>query len=111
MNRRSFLRSLPLLYSASQFAGRTLAFAQSPSQQTSAADSGPTAARIPRWRGFNLQGKFSMPQEPYDGPAYQKFDFATMREWGFDFARLPLSYWAWGSRDERRPGPVATAFR
>ncbi|PYX40589.1 MAG: glycoside hydrolase [Acidobacteria bacterium] len=100
MNRRSFLRSLPLLYSASQFAGRTLAFAQSPSQQTSAADSGPTAARIPRWRGFNLQGKFSMPQEPYDGPAYQKFDFATMREWGFDFARLPLSYWAWGSRDD-----------
>ena len=49
--------------------------------------------RIPRWRGFNLQGQFSTPQHPYDGPAYDEFDFVTMREWGFDFARLPLNYY------------------
>jgi endoglucanase len=54
-----------------------------------------TAARIPRWRGFNLQGMFTPPGRPYD-----EFDFATMAEWGFDFARLPMSYWVWGSRDD-----------
>src|SRR5678815_6168890 len=49
---------------------------------------------IPRWRGFNLQGRFAMPGQPYSGPAFDEFDFSTMAEWGFDFARLPLSYWA-----------------
>ena len=59
-----------------------------------------TAAHIPRWRGFNLQAKFGWPEHPYDGPAFDEFDFATMAEWGFDFARFPLSYWTWGSRDD-----------
>src|SRR5919201_5307687 len=60
----------------------------------------PTAGHIPRWRGFNLQGKFPMKGEPPQGPAFDEFDFATMAEWGFDFARLPLSYWVWGSRED-----------
>jgi endoglucanase len=60
----------------------------------------PTARRIPRWRGFNLQGRFSTPDRPDDGPAFEEADFALMAEWGFDFARLPLSYWAWGSKDD-----------
>ena len=59
-----------------------------------------SATRIPRWRGFNLQGRFAMPGRPYVGRAFDEFDFATMAEWGFDFARLPLSYWAWGSKDD-----------
>ncbi len=58
-----------------------------------------TAAHIPRWRGFNLQGRFSDPRDPYAGPAYEEFDFVTMADWGFDFARLPISYWDWSSRD------------
>jgi endoglucanase len=65
-----------------------------------AADLDLTARSIPRWRGFNLQGRFAMPGEPYAGKAFDEFDFATMAEWGFDFARLPLAYWAWGSRDD-----------
>ncbi|HSE21727.1 MAG TPA: cellulase family glycosylhydrolase [Pyrinomonadaceae bacterium] len=56
--------------------------------------------RIPRWRGFNLQGRFSSPGQPFSGPAFDEFDFATMAEWGFDFARLPLSYWVWGKKDD-----------
>ena len=40
-----------------------------------------TAAHIPRWRGFNLQGRFGWPGHPYDGPAFDEFDFATMAEW------------------------------
>src|SRR6476646_1380932 len=58
------------------------------------------ARRIPRWRGFNLQGWFGNAEKPNPGPAYDEFDFTTMAEWGFDFARLPLSYWTWGSRDD-----------
>lgn len=59
-----------------------------------------TAARIPRWRGFNLQGRFEVPGKPAKGRAFDEFDFAAMAEWGFDFARLPLNYWAWGDRND-----------
>jgi endoglucanase len=58
------------------------------------------ARRVPRWRGFNLQGRFGSPDRSYTGSAFEEFDFATMAEWGFDFVRLPLSYWVWGSRDD-----------
>jgi len=58
------------------------------------------ARRIPRWRGFNLQGRFGTAERPYNGRAFDEFDFATMVEWGFDFARLPLSYWVWGRKDD-----------
>ena len=58
------------------------------------------ARRIPRWRGFNLQGRFGTAEGPYNGRAFDEFDFATMAEWGFNFARLPLSYWVWGRKDD-----------
>jgi endoglucanase len=29
------------------------------------------------------------------GRAYQRADFELVAEWGFDFVRLPLSYWVW----------------
>ena len=48
--------------------------------------------RIPRWRGFNLTAMTG--GRPRD---YAESDFQWMAEWGFDFARLPLSYWAWSS--------------
>ena len=65
-----------------------------------AAEDDVTARRIPRWRGFNLQGRFGWPGHLYDGPAFDELDFATIAQWGFDFARLPLAYWTWGSRDD-----------
>lgn len=52
-----------------------------------------SAARLPRWRGFNLLEKF-------DGRRNRPFresDFDLVREWGFDFVRLPMSYHCWGS--------------
>ena len=41
-----------------------------------------------------------MPDRPFEGRVYDEFDFVTMAEWDFNFARLPLSYWAWGSKDD-----------
>jgi endoglucanase len=104
MLRRTFVKDLAVLASipsAIHQAGLTI-------PGSSAADD-ITAAHIPRWRGFNLQGRFAWPGHPYDGPAYDEFDFATMKDWGLDFARLPLSYWVWGSRDDWsviREGPL-----
>lgn len=90
MNRRSFVASLAVLAATRPLLPR---FAW-------AAEDDIDARRIPRWRGFNLQGRFPMPSRPYDGRAYDEFDFVIMADWGFDFARLPLAYWAWGSKDD-----------
>lgn len=52
--------------------------------------------KLPRWRGFNLLEKF-------DGAANRRYverDFEWMREWGFDFARLPMSYRCWSTPDD-----------
>jgi endoglucanase len=58
-------------------------------------EKGRSKPRIPRWRGFNLtelaDGK--------RGRRYEKFDFECMADWGFNFARLPCSYWTWSDRD------------
>ncbi len=52
--------------------------------------------KIPRWRGFNLTELTGGRR----GQAFRESDFAMMAEWGFDFARLPLSYWAWSSAQD-----------
>ena len=91
MDRRSFVKNLAVLSVAGKAAASALLDAQAVGEDI-------TARRIPRWRGFNLPGRFFI-AEHGSGPAYDEFDFATMAEWGFDFARLPLSYWVWGSRD------------
>lgn len=49
--------------------------------------------RIPRWRGFNLTELAG----GRPGQSFVESDFAWMAEWGFDFARLPMSYWTWAS--------------
>ena len=96
MDRRTFLSDLALSWAAFHVGGESLL----------AGATDITASRIPRWRGFNLQGNFPQPgRSPGGSPgsvpyAYEEFDFATMAEWKFDFARLPLSYWVWGSRDD-----------
>jgi endoglucanase len=90
MNRRHFVKDVAVLCAATQVGGAAV----------TASEDDITAKRIPRWRGFNLQGRFGRPGQPYDGRAFEESDFAMMAEWGFDFARLPLSYWVWGSRDD-----------
>lgn len=54
------------------------------------------ALKFPRYRGFNLLQKFGA-----RGPRrkFEEEDFEIMKEWGFDFARIPMSYWNWAPKD------------
>ena len=48
--------------------------------------------RLPeRWRGFNLLEMFVWPTDD-PTPAYREWDFKKIREWGFNFVRLPIDY-------------------
>lgn len=86
MDRRTFLSSV---------AGAAIPASHIFSESFSTADP-PTSTpkSMPRYRGFNLQWE----RQPDDTikPAFEESDFAMMQEWGFNFARLPLSYWIWG---------------
>lgn len=77
----------------------------------------------PRWYGFNLLEYFSTDPDwmkffPYrnDG-AFREDDFRWMRDWGFNFARLPMDYRFWTDTndplkiDERRLEPIDRAIR
>lgn len=49
-----------------------------------------------KYRGFNLLAKFG---EWGPRAKFEEEDFEIMTEWGFDFARIPMSYWRWASKD------------
>jgi endoglucanase len=51
-----------------------------------------TASNIPRWRGFNLLEKFIVTSM---NDPFRESDFEMIAELGFDFVRLPMSYWCW----------------
>jgi endoglucanase len=89
MTRRDFLKTSAAATAAvllSNPAAHALDSSRSPRPQP----------RIPRWRGFNLTELTG--GQP--GRRFVESDFAWMQEWGFNFARLPMSYWTW-SRPER----------
>jgi endoglucanase len=48
-------------------------------------------AALPRWRGFNLQEMFTMRSKGN----WAEDDFCWIRDFGFDFVRLPLCYRLW----------------
>jgi endoglucanase len=48
---------------------------------------------IPRWRGFNLLDFFTpYPPSLDESYATTEDDFRWMRDWGFDFVRIPMAY-------------------
>ncbi|MBQ7188328.1 MAG: cellulase family glycosylhydrolase [Kiritimatiellae bacterium] len=67
-----------------------------------------------RWRGFNLPGLFIKEWSPGH---FDEFDFEVMREWGFNFARLPMDYryWIqdgdWEKIDESKFAPIDQAVK
>jgi endoglucanase len=82
MTRRDFLQTAALASAAALLARADPAVPPPPPRPQ---------PRIPRWRGFNLTELASGRR----GQAFHEEDFAIMAEWGFDFARLPMSYWSW----------------
>ena len=90
MNRRTFLANAATASVAGALAPG-IAFAA----ETKPA---PTAKKLPRWRGFNLTQKVYARRE--GSPPFPEQDFALLEEWGFDFARLPLSYLCWATVEE-----------
>ncbi len=55
-----------------------------------------TQSVLPRWRGFNLLEMFTT-QSSGD---FEEHDFRWMRDWGFDFARIPACYTLWIQDDD-----------
>lgn len=51
-----------------------------------------SASNLPRWRGFNLLEKFIVTSS---NDPFKESDFEMIKELGFDFVRLPMSYWCW----------------
>jgi endoglucanase len=92
MNRRDFVKSLVAASAAAATVGGFLLIGN-----TAESTAAPTWRSLPRWRGFNLLEKFTKRRE--GNPPFQEWDFATMEEWGFDFARLPMSYHCWADPD------------
>jgi endoglucanase len=87
VSRRDFLKGLSLAAAASLIDVRGASSAKPAPALPDA-----TAAKLPRWRGFNLLEKFiaSVSNAPF-----REEDFAWIAEWGFNFVRLPMSYHCW----------------
>ena len=85
MQRRDFLKSL----------GITAGMLMMPELSTDAFARRGSKARPGQWRGFNLLNYFTAGHpEPF-----REEEFKWIHDWGFNYVRLPLSYWNWS-----RPG-------
>jgi len=83
-NRRAFLK----MVAAGAAAVALPAFAGEPKEKVSES---PAQTVLPRWRGFNLQNMFTMKSKG----DWAEDDFRWIRDWGFDFMRLPVCYRLW----------------
>ena len=81
MQRRDFLRGIGLLGLVSYISPEEACAALFPKRKL--------------LKGFNLLNKFN---PDYQTPFDEK-DFEIVAEWGFNFLRLPLSYWCWSKKD------------
>ena len=89
MKRRQFLKATGTLTLATAVSSPLSLWAAEKEKELK-----PAAARhLPRWRGFNLLEKFIA--QPRGNPPFSEPEFALISEWGFDFARLPMSYVCW----------------
>lgn len=78
-------------------AAATVPMAVAAADQAATALPEPSPRKLPRWRGFNLLEKFVAHGEP--NPPFRPEDFEWIRDWGFNFVRLPMSYQCWAKGD------------
>jgi len=56
----------------------------------------PAQTAIPRWRGFNLVDFFqAFSRNERSAGMVREEDLKWIRDWGFDFIRIPMDYWLW----------------
>ena len=85
-NRRDFLKMVATGAAATAVPG----YARQ-SQKKENTGNAPVQKMLPRWRGFNLLDMFTMRSRG----DFREDDFRWMRDWGFDFVRLPMCYRLW----------------
>lgn len=78
MTRRTFVKNTGLATAGLALSG--IAAAGQPAQN-----------KLPKWRGFNLLDFFSPKPTPAGKPTTEDH-FRWMRDWGFDFVRIPIAY-------------------
>ena len=94
MNRRDILK----LGLASLAAGTCMSPSPAPAQDAGRQLPQPMYSKLPRWRGFNLLEKFNNRND-----RFVENDFKWIRDFGFNFVRLPMDYRMWIiDRDWRR---------
>jgi endoglucanase len=92
LTRREFLTATTVALTAAALAPQTAAAAAT--ERPALPE--PSAAKLPRWRGFNLLEMFNA-----DGSKpYVETDFEWLAELGFNFVRLPMSYRCWVEQDD-----------
>src|SRR5579872_2337935 len=82
MRRRSFIKKASLLAGGLTFLD----------QAALPAYTGPLKANpLPKWKGFNVLDFFSPSPTPSPRPTTEEH-LMWMRDWGFDFVRIPMAY-------------------
>jgi endoglucanase len=61
-----------------------------------------TQTAIPRWRGFNLLDFFQAFTREDRRPNVADDELRWIRDWGFNFVRVPMDYWYWIQTDWRK---------
>jgi len=85
-NRRVFLKT----------AGAAVAGAALGTVGQATAKTKPAQTAIPRWRGFNLLDFFqAFSRGEQSAGMVHEDDLKWIRDWGFDFVRIPMDYWLW----------------
>ncbi len=92
LTRREFLTATSLALTGAALAPQTIAAAAT--EQPALPE--PSAAKLPRWRGFNLLEFFNA---DWSKP-FEETDFEWIAELGFNFVRLPMSYRCWVEKDD-----------
>jgi endoglucanase len=124
ITRRNLLKSVAAVASAAIFPSglaSTALHGQSTSANQSTSKSTPPV-RNPPWYGFNLLEYFStdpdwMKYFPYKNDGmFLEDDFRWIRDWGFNWVRLPMDYRFWTAPDlftinEKQVEPVDRAIR
>lgn len=72
----------------------------------------PAQTALPRWRGFNLVDFFqAFSRGERSAGMVSEDDLKWIRDWGFDFIRMPMDYWLWidtNWRETRKLAPDDT---